>query len=255
MKNAVAMVPSLQTKRLILRGHRLEDFPNSAAMWADPDVTRHILDQPLTEEGAWARFLRYIGHWAVLGFGYWVIEEKQTGRFIGEVGFADYRRNIDPALNGVPEIGWVLVSEVHGKGYATEAVGALTAWADARFGTQTICIIAPENTQSVRAAIKCGIPRATLHSLSRTTCSYIRARTWRPATREYLIYPQKLRIYDGKQRPKSRSNLGDPCMRISPRSSAQTRLVSLRRKRSQIWLSAVTRRLGFPVCPSETCNR
>ena len=151
-----AIVPPLETARLVMRGHQLADFSHSAAMWADPNVTRYILDQPLSEEGAWARFLRCFGHWAVLGFGYWLIEEKVTGNFVGEAGFANYKREIDRTLRGEPEIGWAFVSQAHGKGYATEAVRTLTAWADARLRTRTICIIAPENAASVRVAVKCG---------------------------------------------------------------------------------------------------
>ena len=77
-----AQVPVLETERLKLRGHRLDDFIASAAMWADPNVTRHIGGKPLTEEESWTKFLRYVGHWALLGFGYWVVEEKATGSFL-----------------------------------------------------------------------------------------------------------------------------------------------------------------------------
>lgn len=149
------MVPVLETERLKLRGHRLDDFPASAAMWADPVVTRHIGGQPLSEEGTWTKFLRYVGHWALLGFGYWVVEEKATGRFVGEIGFADYKRNIEPALT-VPEIGWILMSQSHGKGYATEAVRAALAWGDVHFRSSTACIINLENHASIRVAEKCG---------------------------------------------------------------------------------------------------
>jgi len=143
----------------------MDDFANSAAMWADPNVTRDILDRPLTEEESWTRFLRYVGHWAVLGFGYWVIIEKQTGSFVGEAGFADYKRDIQPSLKGVPEAGWVLASQAHGRGFATEAVRAITAWGDARFEV-TRCIITPGNTASLRVAAKCGyreVLRTTYH--------------------------------------------------------------------------------------------
>ncbi len=119
-------VPILETERLKLRGHRLDDFTHSAAMWADPTVTRHIGGKPLTEEESWARLLRHVGHWALLGFGYWVAEEKATGNFVGEIGFADYKRDLEPSLKGVPEIGWVLASPAHGRGY-TEALRAVVA--------------------------------------------------------------------------------------------------------------------------------
>ena len=38
-----------------------------------------------------------------MGFGYWVAEEKETGNFVGEIGFADYKRDIESLLKGVPE--------------------------------------------------------------------------------------------------------------------------------------------------------
>lgn len=150
-------VPILKTERLTLRGCRADDFVHSAAMWADENVTRYIGGKPLTEEESWTKFLRYVGHWALLGFGYWVAEEKTTGNFVGEVGFAAYKRDLEPSLRGVPEIGWVLASAAHGKGYATEAVRAAVAWGDAHFeSARTACIIAPENLASMRVAVKCG---------------------------------------------------------------------------------------------------
>ena len=149
--------PILETERLKLRGHRLDDFVYCAAMWADPEVTRYIGGKPLTEEESWTKFLRYAGHWALLGFGYWVVEEKTTGTPVGEIGFADYKRDLEPSLKGIPEIGWVLALHAHGKGYATEAVRAAVAWGDAHFSSaRTACIIAPENAASIRVAVKCG---------------------------------------------------------------------------------------------------
>src|SRR5579859_4261730 len=153
----MAGVPVLETERLTLRGHRLNDFAACAAMWADPVVTRHIGGRPLDKDESWTRLLRYVGHWALLGFGYWVVEERATGLFIGEAGFADYKRNVQSWPEGAPEIGWVFVTRSHGKGYATEAVRAVVAWGDEHFGArQTGCIIQPENLASIRVAEKCG---------------------------------------------------------------------------------------------------
>jgi len=147
----------LETERLRLRGHGLNDFIPSAAMWADPQVTQFVGAKPFTEEESWTRLLRYVGHWALLGFGYWLVEEKETGKFIGEVGFSDYKRDLEPSLKGTPEIGWALTSQAQGKGYATEAVRAATAWGDVHFRTATTaCIIHPENVPSIRVAEKCG---------------------------------------------------------------------------------------------------
>jgi len=149
--------PVLHTERLILRKHRLEDFPAYAAMWATEEVTRFIGGKPNTDEEAWAKFMRMAGQWAMLGFGFFAVEERATGRFIGETGFVEGRRDIAPSLIGIPEIGWGFAPDVHGKGYALEAARAARAWGEAHFGKVPMrCIIAPENTPSIRLAHKLG---------------------------------------------------------------------------------------------------
>ncbi len=153
----------------------MEDFIHSAAMWADPEVTRCIGGKPLSEEESWARLLRYVGHWSLLDFGYWVVEEKTTGNFIGEVGFADYKREL-PLLKDLPEIGWVFSSLVRGKGYATEAVRVAIAWGDTRFrSARTACIIDPDNLASIRVAEKCGYCPSQLTTYkARPTIMFVR---------------------------------------------------------------------------------
>lgn len=156
-KNEGVEVRVIETARLRLRGHQAGDFEACAAMWAEAEVTRFIGGRPFTAEETWARLLRYVGHWNVLGFGYWVVEEKETGAFVGEVGFADYKREVEPPFEGTPEIGWVFASAEHGRGYATEAVKAALAWGDAHFhDAKTVCMIGPENLASIRVAEKCG---------------------------------------------------------------------------------------------------
>jgi RimJ/RimL family protein N-acetyltransferase len=150
-------VPVLHTERLTLRGHRAEDFDDAFAMWSDPEVVRHISGTPSTQTQTWMRILSYAGHWALLGFGYWAIIESETGRFVGEAGFADFKRDIAPSMKAVPELGYVLAPFAYGKGYATEAVRSVLAWGDAHFNNpRTVCMIAPENAASLRVAEKCG---------------------------------------------------------------------------------------------------
>jgi RimJ/RimL family protein N-acetyltransferase len=150
-------VPVVETERLILRGHTVEDFPSYAQMWREPVVTRFIGGAPLTEEEAWSKFLRMAGHWALMGYGFWTIVEKSSGRRIGEAGILNVKRDMVPSFHGVPEIGWGLHPSMHGKGYATEAVGAILAWAERHFGkVRMVCIIDPENAPSLRVAARCG---------------------------------------------------------------------------------------------------
>jgi RimJ/RimL family protein N-acetyltransferase len=150
-------VPVIETERLILRGHRLEDFDALAEMWADPQVARFIGGKPATREESWARLLRYAGHWSLLGFGYWAVELKAGALFVGDVGFANWQRQITPSLDGMPEGGWVFSSTTHGRGIATEAVQAALAWAESQFdGKTTTCIIGVDNVASIRVAEKSG---------------------------------------------------------------------------------------------------
>jgi hypothetical protein len=97
-------VPIIETERLKLRGHTIEDASNVTALWSNADVTRYIGGKPHTAEECWARLLRYAGHWSLLGFGYWAVEEKAAGEFVGEVGFSNSKREIEPPLGAV-EVG------------------------------------------------------------------------------------------------------------------------------------------------------
>lgn len=154
-------VPVLETERLTLRGHALEDFASYAAMWADPAVTRFIGGAPLTQEESWGKFIRAFGQWTLMGFGFWSVVERQSGRRIGEIGFLEGRRDITPSFTGTPECGWALVPGVHGKGFATEALRAALAWGDVHFGAvRMVCIIAPENAPSLKLAGKFGFREA-----------------------------------------------------------------------------------------------
>jgi RimJ/RimL family protein N-acetyltransferase len=150
------IIPVLDTERLTLRRPRLEDFEESFAMWGDPKVTRYIGGKPSTSEEMWGRLLRNVGHWELMGFGFWVVREKSTGRFVGEVGV--FRRDVAPSSGGTAkEAGWALAPWAHGKGFATEAVRAALGWAEGRFGPErVVCIIEPENEASLKVAHKCG---------------------------------------------------------------------------------------------------
>ncbi len=57
------------TDRLRLRAPRVSDFADMSAMWADPEIMRHISGQPSSPSESWSRLLRYIGHWHAMGFG------------------------------------------------------------------------------------------------------------------------------------------------------------------------------------------
>jgi RimJ/RimL family protein N-acetyltransferase len=151
-------VPVIETERLILRGHRLEDFEAMTEMWADPALIRFVAERkPFSREELWQRFLRYAGLWSVLGFGFWAVEERASGLYVGSTGFHDMKRDIKPSLEGLPEAGWALAAFAHRRGFATEMVLAMLAWSDRHLDAEkTVCIIDPENAASLRVAEKCG---------------------------------------------------------------------------------------------------
>lgn len=160
-------IPVITTERLTLRGHRLSDFEASASLWGDARTTQHISGTPSTRSESWARLLRFFGLWAMLGYGYWVVEETETGDYVGEVGFGDFKRDMTPDFHGIPEIGWVLNARHGGKGYATEAAMAALEWGGTAFGqTETVCIIKADNAPSIRVAEKCGFVLETVTTLN-----------------------------------------------------------------------------------------
>ena len=149
--------PTLETPRLRLRDYRLDDFDAYAAMWADPAVVRFIGGVTFSRDVSWTRFLRHAGMWRYTGFGYFALEDRATGRFVGECGFQEARRQITPSLEGTLEAGWSLVPDAHGQGLATEAMQAALAWAvSAHAGRRITCMIDEDHIASRRVAAKLG---------------------------------------------------------------------------------------------------
>jgi RimJ/RimL family protein N-acetyltransferase len=153
----VERVPVIETERLRLRAHRADDYATCMAIWSDPEVVRYISGRPFTAEEVWKRLLQYAGLWSLLGYGYWAVEEKHSGRYIGDIGHGDFKRDMQPSLHGMLEFGWALASQSHGNGYASEAVAAVSAWSHTHLPElRVVCLISPENLRSIRVAEKAG---------------------------------------------------------------------------------------------------
>lgn len=145
------------TPRLLLRRHRLNDLLDTAVLFGDAGLMRFIGGTALCAEDVWNRLLRYAGHWALFGFGLFAIEERSTGRFVGEAGFAHFHRGLGERFDPFPEAAWILAADVHGRGYALEAMTAALAWLDERdCGPRSVCIIHPDNLASRRLAAALG---------------------------------------------------------------------------------------------------
>ena len=149
------MTPTITTPRLILRAHTPADFAACCALWADPGVTRFISGRASTPDETWRRILAYVGHWQLLGYGYFLVTSRETGAVVGEFGLADFRRNVVPSFGDTPEAGWVMLPAYHGQGLAQEALSAVLAWADQTM-PRTVCMIHPDNAPSLKLAQKLG---------------------------------------------------------------------------------------------------
>jgi RimJ/RimL family protein N-acetyltransferase len=160
MTSFAATAPVLETERLRLRGYRASDLDAQWASMTDPEVVRFLGGVPQSREETWRKILGSPGLWALLGYGYWVAERLEDGAYVGQIGFADFKRDMTPGIENIPEMGWIVARNAQGRGYATEAVLAALAWADETFGGgEIVAIISHDNVASIRIAEKGGFTR------------------------------------------------------------------------------------------------
>lgn len=122
-------MPELRTDRLLLRRWRDSDLAPWAAMNADPEV-RQYLGELQTREQSDAVVARMRAEFDARGFGWWALESRETGEFVGRAGLDVVGE--DMPFTGV-DIGWRLTRSAWGHGYATEAATACLT-----FGFETL---------------------------------------------------------------------------------------------------------------------
>ncbi|WNG57897.1 GNAT family N-acetyltransferase [Archangium violaceum] len=146
----IAPGPTLETPRLLLRPTAKEDLEGFATLIGDPESARYIGGlQPRTM--AWRAMNAMAGSWVLNGYSMFSVLEKATGRWVGRVG---------PWVpEGWPgtEVGWGILREFWGRGYATEASAAAMDWAFEHLGwTRIIHCIDPDNEASKQVALRLG---------------------------------------------------------------------------------------------------
>lgn len=136
----------------MLREWRVEDVDVFARLYADPSVMRFLGDGSTLDRAAtWRAVAAGIGHWALRGYGQWVVTLRGTGEAIGRCGL--YNPEGWPGL----EVGWVIAPEQQGNGYATEAARAALRHAWQVVGAErVISLIQHGNVASQRVAEKLG---------------------------------------------------------------------------------------------------
>lgn len=140
----------IESERLVYRQWRASDIEPYSAFFANPEQAKYVGGH-CDRNQAWRKLTSCVGHWQLRGYGFWAIEEKSTGHFAGCVG---------PWLpEGWPEleVGYWIMPEMQGKGYATEAVVRSRQAAYQHLGAATlVSYIHPDNHASKRVAQRAG---------------------------------------------------------------------------------------------------
>ncbi len=148
------LAPTLETERLRLRSFRKSDLDDYAALKADPEVLRYLGGggaEPWDRGRSWRHMAFLLGHWQLGAIGMWAVEHKETGVFLGTIGFAE--------PEGWPgcELAWILARHAWGYGYATEGARAALDFAfNVLKKERVISLIHPENHASIRVAERLG---------------------------------------------------------------------------------------------------
>jgi len=140
----------LETSRLVLRPPRADDLDAWAEMMLDEPSARFI-GGTMPRAVCWRQLMTMIGAWHAQGFAMFSVIEKESGRWLGRVG--PWQPEGWPGT----EIGWAIVRQCWGRGYAGEAAAVATDWAFDTLGwANVIHSIAPANLSSQRVAQKLG---------------------------------------------------------------------------------------------------
>jgi len=119
-----AGIPTLSTRRLVLRPWRADDLPAFAALNADPRVME-FLPKCLARDESDDLAERIAAHFREHGFGQWAVEVPGVAPFIGFIGLAmpGFAARFTPCV----EVGWRLAGAYWGHGYATEGARRVLA--------------------------------------------------------------------------------------------------------------------------------
>jgi RimJ/RimL family protein N-acetyltransferase len=143
-------IPTLETQRLILRAPEAADFEPWAAFCADEEAARFIGGKQ-ERAVAWRIMAAVAGAWMLRGFSMFSVVEKSTGRWVGRLG--PWQPEGWPGT----EVGWGIVRDAWGRGYATEGATAAIDWAFEALGwTEVIHTIEPANVNSQKVAQRLG---------------------------------------------------------------------------------------------------
>jgi len=169
----------LETPRLKLESYDDSHDEGLRVMDSDAGVMRYITGGIVkTPEETWEGIRRVQARWDKYNFSWWAIREKSSGAIVG-AACLQHLANVD----GAPlEIGWRLVPEHNGKGYATEAAKAIVNYAAEQVGaTYLVAVADPENIPSQRVMQRLGMTYKAIEQHYDVPCVVYELNIRRPA--------------------------------------------------------------------------
>lgn len=143
----------LTTERLNLRKMTTDDVDRLMKIFSDPEAMTYY-PSTLDEAGTLEWIHRVLGNYQKFGVGLWIVEDKATGRFLGQCGI------IPQELDGIieMEIGYLLVRQEWGQGYASESARACKEYGFETMGyRKMISLIDINNIRSAKVAERIGM--------------------------------------------------------------------------------------------------
>lgn len=149
-------VVMIETKRLMLRRLVISDHEALDTLFADEEVMESSNNGSLNtkEVGAWLKD-RIEGYQRDSGVDILAVEVRSTSEVIGYCGLTRF-----PDIDGATEIeiGYRLIREFWGYGYATEAASAVRDYAFSELVLpRLVALIQPVNRRSIAVARKLGM--------------------------------------------------------------------------------------------------
>jgi RimJ/RimL family protein N-acetyltransferase len=160
------------------------DYPDFKATFAS--YRSRFLGGPLNSYEAWMLYAAEIGHWAIRGFGMWMIHDKASDETYGMAG------GWFPAKWPEREIAWIIWPDKAGRGYALEATHAVRRhFYEVQGWDGAVSYIDPKNLDSIRLRLRQGSRRAEHRRLGCGLSS--------PAARHRRLRPDPRRDRAGNQ--------------------------------------------------------
>ena len=152
----MSSTPILRTDRMVLRGWQFADLQPLADIYAtQDDPNLHFVGGTKDRDDVWRIMCLRAGHWQFRGHGQFVLEDKESGQFVGWCGTLHHIEDAEPELH------YCIAKPYRGRGFATEAVARVVEHADTEWKlTSLAAYIAPENLSSQRVVVRAGAAKA-----------------------------------------------------------------------------------------------